>query len=68
MMRHKTQFDGWSSAMEPSFVSAPVRVEYVPYVQKQRDAADLRALVMTHIARGGAYEQLPSIATAQVSA
>lgn len=68
MMRHKTQFDGWSSAMEPSFVTAPVRAEYVPYAQKQRDAAELRALVMAHIARGGAYEQLPSITAVEVTA
>ena len=68
MMRHKTQFDGWSSAMEPSFVTSPTRVEYVSYAQKQRDAAELRALVIAHIARGGAYVLLPSHATAQVSA
>lgn len=54
--------------MEPSFVTAPVRAEYVPYAQKQRDAAELRVLVMAHIARGGAYEQLPSTTTVQVSA
>lgn len=54
--------------MEPSFVTAPVRIEYVPYAQKQRDAAELNALVKAHIARGGAYEVLPSHTTAQVSA
>lgn len=54
--------------MEPSFVTAPVRAEYVPYAQKQRDAAALRALVMAHIARGGAYEQLPSITAVEVTA
>lgn len=54
--------------MEPSFVTAPVRIEYVPYAQKQRDAAELNALVKAHIARGGAYEALPSHTTAQVSA
>ncbi|MBA0396328.1 hypothetical protein D7U98_13105 [Stenotrophomonas maltophilia] len=68
MMRHKTQFDGWSSAMEPSFVTSPARVEYVSYAQKQRDAAELRALVIAHIACGGAYVVLPSHAAAQVSA
>ncbi|MCU1064327.1 hypothetical protein JAK37_15475 [Stenotrophomonas maltophilia] len=68
MMRHKTQFDGWSSAMELSFVTSPARVEYVSYAQKQRDAAELRALVVAHIARGGAYVVLPSRAAAQVSA
>lgn len=68
MMRHKTQFDGWSSAMEPSFVTAPVRTEYVTYAQKQRDAAELRALVTAHIAAGGAYVVLSAAATAQVSA
>lgn len=68
MMRHKTQFDGWSSAMEPSFVTSPTRVEYVPYAQKLRDAAELRDLVKAHIARGGAYVVLPSHAAAQVSA
>jgi len=68
MMRHKTQFDGWSSAMEPSFVTAPTRIEYVPYAQKQRDAEDLRALVQAHIAAGGAYVQLSSSHAAQVSA
>lgn len=67
-MRHKTQFDGWSSEMEPSFVTAPVRIEYVPYAQKQRDAAELGALVKAHIAHGGAYEVLPSHTAAQVSA
>lgn len=67
-MRHKTQFDGWSSAMEPSFVTAPARVEYVSYAQKQRDAAELRTLVEAHIARGGAYAVLPSHAALQVSA
>lgn len=67
-MRHKTQFDGWSSAMEPSFVTSPTRVEYVSYAQKQRDAADLNALVKAHIARGGAYEVLPSHTAVQVSA
>ena len=68
MMRHKTQFDGWSSAMEPSFVTSPTRGEHVSYAQKQRDAAELRALVKAHIARGGAYVVLPWHAAAQVSA
>jgi len=68
VMRHKTQSDGWSSAMEPSFVTAPTRVEYVSYAQKQRDAAELHDLVKAHIARGGAYEVLPSRTAAQVSA
>jgi len=68
VMRHKTQFDGWSSAMEPSFVTSPTRVEYVSYAQKQRDAAELHDLVKSHIARGGAYVVLPSHAAAQVSA
>ncbi|CAQ43896.1 conserved hypothetical protein [Stenotrophomonas maltophilia K279a] len=68
MMRHKTQFDGWSSAMEPSFVTAPVRIEYVTYAQKQRDAAELRALVEAHIAAGGAYVVLSATTAAQVSA
>ena len=54
--------------MEPSFVTAPAQVEYVPYAQKQRDADELRVQVMAHIARGGAYEQLPSITTAQGAA
>ncbi|WP_010481631.1 hypothetical protein [Stenotrophomonas geniculata] len=54
--------------MEPSFVTAPVRIEYVPYAQKQRDAAELGALVKAHIASGGAYEVLPSHTAAQVSA
>lgn len=54
--------------MEPSFVTAPVRIEYVPYAQKQRDAAELRALVKAHIERGGAYLVLPSYADAQVCA
>lgn len=67
-MRHKTQFDGWSSAMEPSFVTSPMRVEYVSYAQKQRDATELAALVKGHIARGGAYEVLPSHTATQVSA
>lgn len=68
MMRHKTQFDGWSSAMEPSFITAPVRCEYVPYAQKQRDAAVLRALVVAHIAAGGDYMQLSSGPAVRVSA
>lgn len=68
MMRHKTQFDGWSSAMQPSFVTAPAGIEYVPFAQKQRDAAELRALVEAHIAAGGAYVVLPATAAAQVSA
>lgn len=68
MMRHKTQFDGWSSAMEPSFVTSPTRVEYVSYAQKERDAAELAALVKAHIAGGGAYEVLPPRTAAQVSA
>lgn len=68
MMRHKTQFDGWSSAMEPSFVTSPPRVEYVSYAEKQRDATMLRTLVEAHIARGGAYEVLPSHVALQVSA
>lgn len=68
MMRHKTHFDGWSSAMEPSFVTAPVRIEYVTYAQKQRDAAELRALVTAHIAAGGAYVVLPAMTASQVSA
>lgn len=68
MMRHKTQFDGWSSAMEPSFVTAPTRVEYVSYAQKERDATELRALVTAHIAHGGDYVVLPLHAAAQVSA
>lgn len=67
-MRHKTQFDGWSSAMEPSFVTSPARVEYVSYAQKQRDATELRAMVTANIARGGDYVVLPSHAAAQVSA
>ncbi|MNU08955.1 hypothetical protein D3C72_2552410 [compost metagenome] len=54
--------------MEPSFVTSPTRVEYVPYARKLRDAAELRALVKAHIARGGAYVVLPSHAAAQVSA
>ncbi len=54
--------------MEPSFATAPVRIEYVPYAQKQRDAAELRALVTAHIARGGDYVVLPSRTAAQVSA
>lgn len=68
MMRHKTQFDGWSSAMEPSFVTAPARIEYVSYAQKQRDAEVLRALVLAHIAAGGAYVRLSPNTAAQVSA
>lgn len=67
-MRHKTQFDGWSSAMEPSFVTSQTRVEYVSYAQKQRDAAELASLVEAHIAGGGAYEVLPSHTATQVSA
>lgn len=54
--------------MEPGFVTAPVRIEYVAYAQKQRDAAELRALVEAHIAVGGAYVVLPATTTAQVSA
>lgn len=54
--------------MEPSFVTAPVRIEYVPYAQKQRDAAELRALIDAHIAVGGAYVVLPAMSAAQVSA
>ncbi len=54
--------------MEPSFVTSPARVEYVSYAQKQRDAAELRALVIAHIARGGAYVVLPSHPAAQASA
>lgn len=54
--------------MEPSFVTAPVRIEYVTYAQKQREAAEVRALVEAHIAAGGAYLLLPATHAAQVSA
>ncbi|MFL0336853.1 hypothetical protein [Stenotrophomonas maltophilia] len=68
MMRHKTQRDGWSTATQPSFVTSPSGVEYVPYAEKARIAAELRALVEAHIAAGGDYQQLPSIGATQVSA
>lgn len=67
MMRHKIHYDGWSSAMEPSFVGAPAHIERVAYAQKVRDAAELRALVEAHIAAGGAFDQLSSNTTAKVS-
>ncbi len=54
--------------MQPSFVTAPAGIEYVPFARKQRDAAELRTLVEAHIAAGGAYVVLPSTAAAQVSA
>lgn len=54
--------------MEPSFITAPVRIEYVTYAQKQRDAAELRSLVEAHIAVGGAYVVLPATTAAQASA
>lgn len=68
MMRHETQRDGWSTATQPSFVTSPSGVEYVPYAEKARKAAELRALVEAHIAAGSDYQQLPSAAAAQVSA
>lgn len=67
MMRHKIHFDGWSSAMEPSFVAAPAHAERVPYAQKVRDAAELRALVEAHIANGGAFDQLSPHTKAKVT-
>ncbi len=67
MMRHKTQRDGWSTATQPSFVTSPSGVEYVPYTEKASKAAELRALVEAHIAAGGDYKQLPSSAAEQVS-
>ncbi|MBF9135658.1 hypothetical protein ACT6SE_00035 [Stenotrophomonas sp. LC732] len=68
MMRHKTQRDGWSTATQPNFVTSPSGVEYVPYAEKSRNAAELRALVEAHIAAGGDYQQLPSTVDARVSA
>ncbi|HFF3760129.1 TPA: hypothetical protein ACGCNR_002123 [Stenotrophomonas maltophilia] len=68
MLRHKTQRDGWSTATQPNFVSSPNGVEYVPYRERTRKAAELRALVEAHIAAGGEYHQLPSSTAAQVSA
>ncbi|HGM7335046.1 TPA: hypothetical protein ACKQCJ_001366 [Stenotrophomonas maltophilia] len=67
MMRHKTQRDGWSTATQPNFVTSPSGVEYVPYTEKARKAAELRALVEAHIAAGGDYQQLPSSGAEQVS-
>lgn len=66
MMRHKTQRDGWSTATQPNFVTGPSGIEYVPYTEKARKAAELRALVEAHIAAGGDYQQLPSSATERV--
>lgn len=54
--------------MQPSFVTAPAGIEYVPFAQKQRDAAELRALVEAHIAAGGAHVVLAAPSAAQVSA
>ncbi|WP_374082931.1 hypothetical protein ACEPA4_01100 [Stenotrophomonas sp. P2112] len=54
--------------MQPSFVTAPAGIEYVPFAQKQRDAAELRTLVEAHIAAGGAYDVLPATTAAQVPA
>ncbi len=68
MMRHKTQRDGWSTATQPNFVTSPSGVEYVPFTEKARKAAELRALVEAHIAAGGDYQQLPNSAAEQVSA
>jgi len=68
MMRYKIQHDGWASAMEPSFVTGPIRVEPVSYAQKLREAAALRARVEAHIAAGGAYQMLPSNMARQVRA
>lgn len=54
--------------MQPSFITAPAGIEYVPFAQKRRDAAELRAQVEAHIAAGGAYVVLPATTAAQVSA